>query len=243
MGSAQFDFSGQGFIVTGASSGIGHETARMLLASGANVLGLARHMTERQGELAAFGERFVPRDVDVTEDGALSSAIEEFVADRGPVSGSVHGAGMAALLPLRVWQRQELERMMTVNLWAGMSLLKLASHKKRSLPGASHVFLSSVSAHRGQPGLGIYAATKGALEAMVRTACLELTPRRQRVNSICLGWVDTPMTKESGSAGVEAPLGVGEPKDAASLALYLLSDSARWVTGANFVVDGGYLQT
>ncbi len=243
MGNLRFDFTGQNFVVTGASSGIGHETARELLESGASVLGLARHMREHQEAFASFGERFRGQDVDVTEEETLKSALHAFVEEKGMLSGSVHAAGITGLMPLRVWRKEELQRMMDVNLWAGMSLLKLASGKKLSLPGASHVFLSSVSAHKGQPGLGIYAATKGALEAMVRGSALELLPRRQRVNSLCLGWVDTPMTRESGvdAKGVEAPLGNGMPEDAAGLALFLLSDRAKWVTGSTFTMDGGYM--
>mgnify|MGYP003590290939 CR=1 FL=1 len=238
-----FDFTGKNFVVTGASSGIGFELVRELLEAGANVLGLSRHMTEGLPAFAGLAGNLVGIDADVTDEAALERAIAGFVKDYGPLHGCVHSAGRGRLIPIRVWNANKAREMMELNFFAGMSLLKIASRRKYSAEAASYLYISSVSAERGQMGLGDYSATKGALESMVRCAALETAGRRQRVNSVCLGWLDTPLTRSSGadSKVEEVPLGQGTPADAAGLMLFLLSDRARWITGSNFVMDGGYL--
>lgn len=243
MHDVSFDFTDRNFIVTGASSGIGRAVTLALLEAGATVMGIARHMVQNEGAFAAYGSRFLASDIDVTDTDMMEQVVQAFVGLRGPLHGSVHAAGMANLMPLKVWNKDKAHELMEVNLWAGMALLKVVSKKKFSAKSASHVYISSVSAHRGQKGLSIYSASKGALEAMVRCTAQELAVKQQRVNSVCLGWVRTPMTMRTGvdAAMPLVPLGNGEPEDAAGLILFLLSDSARWVTGANLVMDGGYL--
>ena len=116
-------------------------------------------------------------------------------------------------------------------------------------PGASVVFMSSVSAQHGRPGMAAYAAAKAAVEGAVRALAVELAPRQIRVNAIAAGGVHTPMNAQAvanlseGSADAYAaahPLGLGQPDDVASAALFLLSAAARWITGTVMVVDGGY---
>lgn len=244
MSNVRFDFSGQFFLVTGVSSGIGAEVAAELLQAGAVVLGIARHTALAVQRFRSFGERFVPAELDVTDTKAMESALQGFCAAHGRLSGFVHCAGMTELMPLRVWRTEPARQIMEVNLWAGVELLKLASRKRYVMPAASHVFVSSVSAQRGQMALAAYSASKGALEAMVRCVSLELAGRQQRVNSVCLGWIEgTRMTTEklAGSSFAAPPLGQGVPADAAGAVLFLLSDRTRWMTGTNLVMDGGYL--
>ena len=236
-----FDFGGQNFLVTGASSGIGRATAKELLASGATVLGLARHFPAAD-ELAAYADRWQPRSVDVTDYAALSQAVDDFATGCGKFSGSVHAAGTAVLTPVNVWNHEQARAVTEVNVWAAGSLLKLMWKRKYHTDNFSHVFISSVSAHRGQKGLGVYGAGKAALEALVRTAAQELSGKGQRVNSVCLGWIEhTGMTRDAETVVPTAPLGGGTVADAAGIILFLLSDRARWITGANLVADGGYL--
>lgn len=246
----EFDFSGKRFLVVGASSGIGAAVTSALLSAGAVVLGLSRHMQAGREKLLEIcdgetaQERLITADADATKGTAVEDAVAAFVQKQGQLDGLVYCAGQASLAPLRVWSRQQYQETFDVNLWGAMAALKTVSKKKYSSPGASHVFLSSVSARRGQAGLAAYGASKAALESLVRTAAVELAAKGQRVNSLCLGWVETPMTQEAqclGAGGIVAPLGMGKPEDAAGMILYLLSDAARWMTGASLIVDGGYL--
>ena len=236
-----FDFHGRNFLVTGASSGIGRETARELLEAGAAVLGMARHFPESDELSEEYPDRWVPMKVDVTDFSAVEKAVDTFATEYGKLSGCVHSAGMAVLLPVNVWNHEQAKRVMDVNLWAGEALLKLLWKRKYHETGCAHVFISSVSARKGQKGLSIYAASKAAIESLVRTAAQELAAKGQRVNSVCLGWIETGMTRDTENDVPPSPLGIGQTGDAAGMILYLLSDRARWITGSNFVIDGGYL--
>ena len=236
-----FDFHGQSFLVTGASSGIGRETARELLEAGATVLGVARHFPEPDELAVKYPSTWVPMKVDVTDFLAVEETVEAFVSEHGKLHGCVHSAGTAVLLPVNVWNHEKAKNVMDVNLWAGEALLKLLWKRKYHEAGFSHVFISSVSAQKAQKGLSIYAASKAALEALVRTSSQELAAKGQRVNSVCLGWIETGMTSDVDNEKPQSPLGTGCTEDAAGMILYLLSDRARWITGSNFVVDGGYL--
>ena len=237
----KFNLSGKNFVVTGASSGIGYQTTVELLESGAKVLAIARHMSNCQSLKERFAEQIYIADVDVNDQGLLCKAIEGFVEWAGKIDGSVHCAGLAKMLPLNVWNLNSAQEMMRVNLWSGMALLKLLARKKYSNQGASYVYISSVSAHKGQKGMSIYSATKAALEASVRCLAQELASKMYRVNSVCLGWVETNMTKDVDNIPPQTLLGTGQPEDAAGIILFLLSSRAKWITGSNFVVDGGYL--
>ena len=113
------------------------------------------------------------------------------------------------------------------------------------------VAISSVSAEAGWPGGAVYSGTKGALSASVRSIALELAPRRIRVNAVEPSNIQTPMF--DAIAGdmhdgegmrqllAKQPLGLGQPEDVAHAVAFLLSDAARFITGAHLAVDGGYL--
>lgn len=236
-----FDFKGKNFVVTGAGSGIGCQLMQELLSAGATVLAVSRHLQQHKALLRRYDGRLFFAEIDVNQQELLEAAVADFVGRCGKVDGSVHAAGMAAMLPMNVWNKERAQALMDVNVWAGMSLLKILSKKKYSNEGMSHVFISSVSAHKGQKGLSDYAASKGAVESMVRCAAQELAGKKQRVNSVCFGWIETKMTKDRENILPENLLGPGSTADAAGILLFLLSDRAAWITGSNFVVDGGYL--
>jgi len=236
-----FDFTGKKFVVTGAANGIGYQLMLELLEAGATVLAISRHLQKHDALRSRYTGRLFFAEVDVNQHENLEKAVQQFVEENGCVDGSVHSAGQSSMMPLNVWNMEKAQAVMDVNLWAGMALLKILSKKKYSNPGMSHIFISSVSAHKGQKGLSVYSASKGALEAMVRCAAQELAVKKQRVNSVCFGWVETTMTKDSENIVPESLLGKGMPADAAGILLFLLSERATWITGSNFIVDGGFL--
>jgi NAD(P)-dependent dehydrogenase (short-subunit alcohol dehydrogenase family) len=137
---------------------------------------------------------------------------------------------------------------LNTSLKAGIELLRLVSAKPVAAPGASHVQIASVAAHCGQGGFAAYGAAKGGMVAAMRALAVELAGRGVRINTVSPGWVRTEMTTPLEAAypeGVQSiaahhPLGLGAPSDVTGLVLFLLSAEARWITGADFVVDGGY---
>ena len=128
-----------------------------------------------------------------------------------------------------------------------MLLTQRMLKKKLLNPYASLVFISSISALTGTPATMLYAASKSAINAMVRVLAIELSKQKVRVNTICPGIVRTPMI---GNTNIDEnvfleqeslyPLGLGTPEDVANAVLFHLSDMSRWLTGNTMILDGGY---
>ena len=121
-------------------------------------------------------------------------------------------------------------------------------HKKRiSNDGASFVLFSSVYAQSSPKGMFVYGAAKAGINIAVQSLSKEIAKRKQRVNSIMPGWVETGMTDMIGDISNKADivgnelLGTGSPCDVTGMVLFLLSDRGSWITGSNIAVDGGYL--
>ena len=248
MRAASFDFGGERYAVTGASSGMGREVALRLAQSGAKVLVLARRQ-EKLAELAAeVPGMIIPAAVDVCDAKALEEALGQFVQEQGPLSGTVHAAGTAVFTPLAAYNARKAQKMMETTFWAGMNLLQLATRSPYAGERTSHVLFSSADAVCCEMGKFAYAAAKAAVNAGVRSAAKELARKGHRVNAVMPGWVATEMTQsplaqayaDQETIALRELLGTGEPADVAGLVLFLLSDSARWMTGACLAVDGGY---
>ena len=248
MGKVSFDFSGERFVVTGASSGMGREIARELAEAGVTVLAIARR-EERLEELAReCPGKIVPGVLDVCDAEKLSEGVGAFVAEYGKLHGAVHAAGIFANTPLRAYDEAAARKVMDVSFWSGIRLMQIVNKKKNSEDGCSGVLFSSVAAAIGEKSNFAYSAAKIALQAAVRSIAKEIYQRKNRINTVRPGWVHTEMTRHEEEQSSVLPkfldwhlLGVGEPEDVSGMVLFLLSDRARWITGEDFVVDGGYL--
>lgn len=248
MGKVSYDFSGERFVVTGASSGMGRAVATELASAGATVLAVARRK-ERLLELEqTYTGHIVPGIVDVCNGNALADAVSSFVATYGKLSGAVHAAGIFSSTPLRAYDEVEARRIMDVSFWAGIRLVQIVNKKKNAAEGCSSVLFSSVAAIIGEKSNFAYSSAKIAMQAAVRAVAKEIYPRKNRINTISPGWVHTEMTRyEEEHSQVSSKfydwhlLGIGEPEDVSGMVLFLLSDRARWITGTDVVVDGGYL--
>lgn len=244
---ASFDFTGSIFVVTGASSGMGHEVARQLAVDGATVLAIAR--TEAQ--LQAFAEEqagIIPFPCDVCNKERLQSGIERFVQKHGKLCGAVHAAGISAITPLRKFNEEEARRVMDVSFWAGINLMQIVNKKRLSTSQCSSVLFSSTSAYAAEKSLLVYASAKAAMQTAVRVMAKEIGASGRRVNTISPGWVQTPMTQKDIEAQTVSDsvlhrhlFGLGTPEKVIGMVLFLLSQEADWITGEDFVVDGGYL--
>ncbi|WP_276839990.1 SDR family oxidoreductase [Anaerovibrio lipolyticus] len=246
-----FDFNGKNFVVVGASSGMGYQVAVELAEAGAGVLAVARNK-ERLKELGdRYPERISIASVDVTRaDGKeWTNVLDDFIAHRGKFNGLVYTAGTTGTTPLRFYDEAVARAIMETGFWGAIGLMQVLSKKKYVNPSSSFVLFASTAGHVGTKGLSVYSAAKGALMVAVRSLTHDLAKDRHRINTISPGYVNTGMTRSSIEEmgepfGVKERhlLGIGEPSDVSGMVLFLLSDRAKWITGEDFVVDGGQLR-
>lgn len=246
-----FSLADKRIVVTGASSGIGRAVAYACGLMGARMCLLGRderRLAETQAQLPPGQHHFKSLDL------ARIEEIEPFicadVGQYGPIDGLVHAAGIEMTVPLQAMRPRHYQSLFSINVHSGFELARVIAQKKHAGPnGGSLVFIASVMGMLGQGGKVGYCASKGALISGVKALAVELAPKHIRVNSISPALVETDMSKkllaevpdESKNAILaNHPLGLGRPEDVAYACVYLLSDAAKWVTGSNLVVDGGY---
>ncbi|GGP00135.1 SDR family NAD(P)-dependent oxidoreductase [Wenjunlia tyrosinilytica] len=252
---------GRVVLITGAARGQGEQEARLFAAEGANVV-LADVLDEAGERLAEeLGQeraRYVRLDVSREDDWArgVEFAHEAF----GGLDGLVNNAGILRFNALVHTPLEEYLAVVGVNQVGAFLGMRAAAPAIEAAGGGTIVNTSSASALTGMPFVTAYAATKAAVVGMTRVAALELAPKGIRVNAVCPGGVDTPMTNPEAatgalpvdaSAAAEAnsafyakhiPLGrIGRPGEVARLALFLSCDDSSYITGQPVLIDGGWL--
>lgn len=242
-----YDFTGNKYIVTGASSGMGRQTAIDLADAGAIVLAIGRN-EERLAELKSRNpEHIVTASADIMDEEKVKTTISDFVGLYGKINGAVCAAGILAFTPLRAFDEQKARRIMDTNFWGAIHILQLSTKAKVAEKNSSYVLFSSVDSYGASKGQFAYGASKAAINAAVKSLAKEISAKGHRLNSVVPGVVHTPMalplmSEESSKDNMNRELlGVGEPEDVSKAVLFLLSDGASWITGTNLVVDGGYL--
>jgi NAD(P)-dependent dehydrogenase (short-subunit alcohol dehydrogenase family) len=170
-----------------------------------------------------------------------------FIPDK--LDGIVHCAGFTIPRPFKSLSKDNFEKIMKVNFWAPVFLTQLLLKRKKIEKEASIVFISSISGvFCSSIGGSGYSSSKGAINGIVKNLALELAPQLIRVNSVNPGMIHTNIY-ESGVISQEQlqedmkkyPLGrYGKPEEVAYAVIYLLSDTSKWVTGSNLLIDGGY---
>jgi NAD(P)-dependent dehydrogenase (short-subunit alcohol dehydrogenase family) len=244
------DLTGCTVLLTGASSGIGRDTAILLSELNARLVLGARNRERLEQTLQSLngtGHRI--EDFDLASVDEIPTWIKKIAADSGPLHGLVHCAGIHSAHPLRILSAEKLEHVMRINVSSALMLAKGFRQKGCFVPGGSIVLLSSVAGLVGEPGVSAYAASKAAIAGLTRSLAMELAGQNIRVNCVAPGFVQTEMTdrlRESLSpeqfSAVEAlhPLGLGTPRDVAHGIAFLLAATGRWITGSTLVIDGGY---
>ncbi|MBK1646331.1 hypothetical protein CKO25_17085 [Thiocapsa imhoffii] len=253
MNHSHHHFDGQRLLVSGASSGIGREIAIALVQHGAEVILVGRRQAqlEETARLTGAAERTHLQILDLSDLDRIVPTITELASRLGRIYGLCHCAGVVQTLPLSASKPDRVRAMIELNFMAGLELAR-AITRRDVLPetGGSILWISSVYAHVGAPGQIGYCASKGAIGAAARAMALELAGRHVRVNCLSPGMVRTEMTDASGSRmsqeqwdqiAARHPLGTGEAGDVARAALFMLDPANTWITGADLVVDGGYI--
>lgn len=245
------DFSEKFFVITGASSGIGRSTAILLDKLGARLLLIGRD-SEKLHDLTKIlqGQQHVIFERDLSDWENIKNDFKELCQKNGVLNGLVHCAGLHIVKPFKLISDKNIDDVFDVNVKVTFRLLQAFRQKGCCSESASAVLLSSVVSQAGQAGVSLYAATKGSIEALVKSLALEFASESVRVNCIAPGVVNTKMTQSFFGKIDEAqreniknmhPLGLGEPEDISNAIAFLLSERSRWITGTSLIIDGGYL--
>ena len=246
-----FSLDGKTIVVTGASSGIGRQCAIDCSIQGARIVAIARNperLAETMSLLKGDGHRSYLYDF--SNSGGIADLTSTIVADCGRIDGMIYAAGVEKTLPFKVLKPEDYTSIFNVNTLSAIEMARQVSNVRSfSKSSGCIVFIASITAMIARAGTAAYTASKGALVSSARVLAIELAKRRIRVNCISPGTVLTPLMQNFLSTLSEEeykkriggfPLGLGEPGDISMACVYLLSDAARWITGQNLVIDGGY---
>ena len=236
-------------IVTGGARGMGAATSRLFAAAGAKVV--IADLLEGDGEALAkdIGAAALYRHHHVSDEASWASLVADTLAAWGRIDILVNNAGVLLFKTLQETARAEFEKVLHVNLIGSfLGIQAVTPHMIERGRGAI-VNISSVDGMKGANGLGAYCSSKWALRGLTRVAALELGHRGVRVNSVHPGGVDTVMSNPGRLARSEVdrnyagvPLQrVGAAEEVARASLFLASDEASYLCGAEIAVDGGML--
>ncbi len=239
-------------IITGASAGIGHETARLFAREGAKVVVAARRAAELDAlarEIENAGGAAVAMAGDVKDPG-FARALVALAVDRfgGLDIGFNNAAMMGVLRPAVETTLEDWTDTLATNLTSAFLAARSQLPALLARGGGSLIFTSSFVGHTaGLPGMAAYAASKAGVVGLVKVLAVEVGAQAVRVNALLPGGTDTTMArafadtpeKQAFVRGIHALKRIAAPEEIARSALYLASDDSRFVTGTALLVDGG----
>lgn len=238
-------------LVTGAGSGIGAEIALLFARNGAHVIVTDVDAAAAAHTLSMLRSHGLSGDagrLDVSSESEWNDIVSSIEGRQGKLDILVNNAGISEFCLIEDTTTEFFMRNVMVNQLGVFLGMRSVIALMRSGGGGSIINLSSTSGLTGRPRQMAYGATKWAVRGMTKTAAVELGPDNIRINSIHPGMTDTPMLQkmrpqaETDAAAMKLPLSrPGKPADMASMALFLASDQSAYCTGAEFVVDGGFM--
>jgi 3-oxoacyl-[acyl-carrier protein] reductase len=243
--------TGKVAIVTGASKGIGAAIARHLGAAGASVV--VNYSSSKEGadrvvdQIKTQGGKAVAVQADVSRKADVDRLFDESKKAFGRLDILVNNAGIYEFAPLEAITEDHFHKQFNLNV-LGLILATQKAVEAIGPEGGSIINISSVAGVAPVPGASVYSATKAAVDALTKAHSKELGPKKIRVNSLNPGMVETEGVHAAGFIGTDfqkqavaaTPLGrLGQPDDIATVAVFLASDDAGWVTGQVLLASGG----
>ncbi len=238
-------------LVTGASRGIGLATSFTFAQHGATVLMLGRdeETLEQARQLvdAATDSDVFKIVADVADPASVASAFQTIFKQHKRLDAMVANAGVLESALIGMVTEPQIERVFSVNTYGVLYCSQYAARLMVKSGGGSIVTVSSIIGTHGTPGLAVYGGSKAAVIGITKSLAKELAPQQVRVNTIAPGFIDTDMARSLTAekfAERAASIGmgrVGSASEVADVALFLVSDLSRYVTGQIIGVDGGML--
>lgn len=238
-----FDISGRTYLITGASSGIGRQTAISISRIGANVIITGRNAEQLEETFKQLvGKNHKSIIADLTDE----KQIDALVDNLQQLNGIVHCAGVTGRYPAQFIRHELISEMFKINYETPVLLTGKILRKKKLLNNSSIVFLSSVATKYPYYGGTLYTNSKIAIEEYSKVLALELADKSIRSNCISPYYVKTPMIEDTMEVIEDQlsklrnllPVSIGTPEDVANVIIFFLSDASRWVTGVNLILGG-----
>ena len=241
-------------LVTGAGSGLGLATVKAFAESGASVV-LAdwneKAVRSTAGELAGQGHKALAIRCDVADDAQVEAMVDQTVATFGRLDAAYNNAGVQNILAETAdATREDFDRVTAINLRGVWSCMKFELRQMRKQGSGAIVNCSSIGGLVGGAGRGTYHAAKHGVIGLTKSAALEYAAKGIRINAVCPGLIDTPMSDQMKAAGQadalnamlkDVPIGrLGRAEEIANAVLWLCSPAASLVVGHALAVDGGY---
>lgn len=246
---------GKTAIISGGATGMGAASARLFAAEGAAVGVIDRNVEAGQAlvaELKAKGHKAHFAKADVSSKAEVEAAVAAVNSELGPVNVLFNHAGTIVIKPFLETEERDWDFLFDVNVKSMYLMTRTVLPQMLANGGGSIVCTSSISAVYATPNEVLYDATKGAVHMFARAIAVEFRDRGIRCNAVCPGFIQTPhgnreveeLTKfgvDVSDAAIMAAQGrMGKPEDVARAALYLASDDAEFVNGAQLFVDNGF---
>lgn len=247
------DLTGKRILVTGATGGIGKETAVQLSKLGAAVVITGRNEEKLQETFTMLEGRGHSKYIlDLDDIDGIENIIKTIVDECGAFNGYAHCAGVAQMRPLKMTKKHNIIDMMNANFFSFIEIVRCLTKKGCFADEGSIIAVSSTASIQGKQSKVCYSASKAALDASIRCMVCDLKKKKIRVNSVMPCWVKTrmyngyierhPDTFEVQEIKEKQYMGVTEPIEVANTIAFLLSDAAKTITGTSILIDGGMSQ-
>lgn len=243
-----FSLQNKLILITGGGTGIGFEIATCMIKAGARVVITGRREEVLKEAVAQLGESAFYQVNDVADVASAEPLVEAIESQHGPIDVLVNNAGINLKKPALEVTDEEFSRIIQTNLNGVFAMTRACARRMIERRKGSVLMISSMAAYYGIDRVVAYAASKSAVEGMVKVLASEFSGHGVRVNAIAPGFIETAMSRKAMGGDPDrrdralrrTPMGAfGKPDDIGWAAVFLTSEAAKYITGTSLPVDGG----